>query len=87
MHNWQTTQKAATKRKAKLGQEFQPTVMMKLPLLNGPRGTCRAMLACFATPVLAAKGLEKAKTKARAKQKPAEGKRKRKGPTGFDQWR
>ena len=69
LHNWQTTQKAATKRRQSWAKSFSPTVMMKLPLMNGPRGTCRAMLACFGNPSSGSKGLGKSQNKGKGKTK------------------
>ena len=69
MHNWQTTQKAATKRKAKLGQEFQPNSDDEAAFDEWAKGNLQSNAGLLCNPSSGSKGLGKSQNKGKGKTK------------------
>ena len=69
MHNWQTTQKAATKRKAKLGQELQPNSDDEAAFDEWAKGNLQSNAGLLCNPSSGSKGLGKSQNKGKGKTK------------------
>eukprot|EP00435_Cladocopium_sp_Y103_P052042 s2178_g16.t1 len=68
MHNWQTTQKAATKKKAKLGQEFEPNTEDEEMFEKWATGNLQTNAGLLSTSS-GSKGLGKSQSKGKGKGK------------------
>ena len=68
-HNWQTTQKAASKRKAKLGQEFQPNSENEAAFDEWAKGNLQSNAGLLCNPSSGSKGLGKSQSKGKGKTK------------------
>lgn len=69
MQNWQTTQKAATKRKAKVGQELQPTTDDETAFEAWATGNLQSNAAMLCNPSSGSKGLGKSQSKSKSQNK------------------